>query len=249
MDNKQESKFKSPNKKRREAIVDFFKSIKVEPIIFLNHLGTSLIGVQTENLTLEKACKAGSVFFGNKTFSDEICDNLTNGSFKYEQEYVQSVANRSESILLWLYLIPLLIFSLFVGAWSDIVGRKVLIILSLTGSMFSISIQILNAYFEDWPVEFLWIGALASLSGGALTFSLGIQTFIADSTTPKMRTLRMQFVLGLTSGANAIGHYFNSIVYQRFGYMGNFGLGFAFTVVVQGLDGGLLRKSSKKSIL
>jgi MFS family permease len=96
-------------------------------------------------------------------------------------------------------------FIFFVGAWSDIVGRKVPLILSLLGTIFSLSFKVINISFEDWQVEYLCIGALSSFSGG--TFSSG--TFLDDSTTPKNRTFRMTFILGLTSAANAIGHYFN----------------------------------------
>ena len=52
---------------------NFLKSISVEPSIALFCLGYSIIGVQVATLYIKKSCRVGSYFFGNQTFSPEVC--------------------------------------------------------------------------------------------------------------------------------------------------------------------------------
>ena len=54
IEKKQDSKLNP----RNSRITDLLQSIKVEPIIVLLTVGASLIDVQNENLTIEKACTA-----------------------------------------------------------------------------------------------------------------------------------------------------------------------------------------------
>ena len=93
--------------------------IGIEPVVILMNLGWTMYWVQTANLYIEKTCKVGSFFFGNgTTFSNEVlfkdffhkffplsfisfakvCDNLFNGTFPEEQEYVQTVVANVEMV-------------------------------------------------------------------------------------------------------------------------------------------------------
>ena len=55
--------------------------------------------------------------------------------------------------------IPLMIFALFLGPWSDAAGRKLLIAFPFFGNCLTCIGFILNVYFFDQLyVEFLWIG-------------------------------------------------------------------------------------------
>ena len=98
--------------------------ISIEPVVILMNLGWTMYWVQTANLYIEKTCKVGSFFFGNgTTFSNEVlfisqnflthvissvlhmilifekvCDNLFNGTFSEEQEYVQTVVANVEMV-------------------------------------------------------------------------------------------------------------------------------------------------------
>ena len=62
-----------PVKKRISNVVD---SIHVEPIVFLFSLGFALINIQMPTLYVQKTCKVGSYFWGNQTFSDEVCEGI-----------------------------------------------------------------------------------------------------------------------------------------------------------------------------
>ena len=62
-----------PVKRRISNVVD---SIHVEPIVFLFSLGFALINIQMPTLYVQKTCKVGSYFWGNQTFSDEVCEEI-----------------------------------------------------------------------------------------------------------------------------------------------------------------------------
>ena len=50
----------------------FLRNISIEPCIALFSLGFSVFGVQVATLYIQKTCKVGSFFFGNKTYSVEV---------------------------------------------------------------------------------------------------------------------------------------------------------------------------------
>ena len=81
---------------------DFLKRISVELSIALFDLGFSLVGVQVATLYIQKTCRVGSYFFGNQTFSADVCNNLFNGSFDEAQKIVQSVTKKENPIELLL---------------------------------------------------------------------------------------------------------------------------------------------------
>ena len=105
-----------------------------------------------------------------------MCDNLSNGSFSSEQKEVQKITanvdmysdlmkqvfSKSKYASYWIrfyFQVPLMIFALFLGPWSDTAGRKLLIAFPFFGNCLTCLGFILNVYFFDkLYVEFLWIG-------------------------------------------------------------------------------------------
>jgi len=203
---------------------DFLKKMSVEPCIFLCGLGFSLIGVQVSTLYIQKTCKVGSYFFGNETFSIETCDNLFNGSFVTEQGKVQEVVAKVEIVTQILKTIPMVIFTLFLGPWSDKAGRKLLIMLPFAGYVLYCVTLIINVYFFDQlVVEFLWLETISSYFGGYALLYLGAYGYIADTSSLKSRTIRIAVMDGMSSVSETIGSYISSYLYAALGYYGSFG--------------------------
>ena len=66
---------------------------------------------------------------------------------KKEQAEVQMYVSTLKIYSTILQAIPAVIFALFAGSWSDIHGRKPLIVSSAFGYLISNSVFMLNAYF------------------------------------------------------------------------------------------------------
>ena len=119
--------------------------------------------------------------------------------------------------------IPMVVFSLFLGPWSDTVGRKMLLMVSLLGSVFLCVCYIVNVYFfDELVVEFLWIESLSYCFGGYTVFFLGAYGHIADTTSLKSRTIRIAVMDGLSAVGETIGNFINVYIYAQLGYYGNF---------------------------
>lgn len=97
------------------------KNISVEPTLVLYVTPAMLSALATQNLFLEKACRA------NLEFDDEICDALTarnTANYTEEEKAVQSiVATLQGWKTVFQSLLPCL-FILFWGSWSDRHGRR-----------------------------------------------------------------------------------------------------------------------------
>ena len=103
-----------------------------------------------------------------------MCENLSNGSFSEEQKQVQKITANVDMYsdlmkqVFWKYLntstlgefqVPLMVFALFLGPWSDRAGRKLLIAFPFFGNCLTCLGFLANVYFFDQLyVEFLWIG-------------------------------------------------------------------------------------------
>lgn len=209
-----------------EKVMDMLGQVTVEPCIMLFALGNTLISVQMSNLQIEKSCKVGSYFFSNgTTYANEVCENLSNGSFSEEQKQVQKITANVDMYSDLMKQIPLMVFALFLGPWSDQAGRKLLIAFPFFGNCLTCLGFLVNVYFFDQLyVEFLWIGeVVGAMFGYWVIFFLGVYGYVADNTSVESRTLRISIADGCYYAMASMGNYVNGLVYKRFSYYGNFG--------------------------
>ena len=79
---------------------------------------------------------------------------------------MQEVTAQVEIVTQILKQIPMVIFALFLGPWSDKAGRKILILLPFLGYILYCITFVVNVYFVDeLVVEFLCLESLCSFSG------------------------------------------------------------------------------------
>ena len=81
----------------------------------------------------------------NLALGDEICDNIQ--EHKDEQVEVQKYVSTLKIYNSILQAIPSVLFALFAGSWSDVHGRKALIVSSTMGYTISNLVFMINAYF------------------------------------------------------------------------------------------------------
>ena len=129
-------------------IKSFFSTITVEPAYLIFSFAQGLYLLVASELYISKVCKV------NLAFGEEVCENLHDHKDKQieVQQYVATlqIYNRI------LQAVPSVIFSLFAGPWSDIYGRKFLIIVSLSGFFFNNAVFMACTYwFYELRAEFL----------------------------------------------------------------------------------------------
>ena len=87
--------------------------------------------------------------------------------------------------------IPPIIFSLFIGPWSDKCGRKVLMILPMTGYIFFYIWMIICTIYDELNAEYLMLEVFAYWPGGWMCMFLGYYSYISDISTPANRAIRI----------------------------------------------------------
>jgi MFS transporter, PCFT/HCP family, solute carrier family 46 (folate transporter), member 1 len=83
--------------------------------------------------------------------------------------------------------IPSVVFTLFLGSWSDRHGRKFPMAFSLVGFILSCAMSIPVAFLQINPLFLLISAGLSSIFGGWPIFIASIHSYIGDYTTEKNR--------------------------------------------------------------
>ena len=84
--------------------------------------------------------------------------------------------------------IPIVMFALFLGPWSDRKGRKTLIILPFIGQFLFCIVYILNYFFfYELYADFLLFENINSIFGSWVLFFIGCYGYIVDTTSPDSR--------------------------------------------------------------
>ena len=144
-----------------------FSRITVEPCMFFFALCNGMFVIIAQNLYIAKVCEV------NLGFDKSICDNITHN--KVEQVQVQKYVSELQAysgilqVDQWLYLgqiklfmkiiikaLPSVVYALFAGPWSDLHGRKTLIVCSAVGYLINNTVFIINTYwFYELKAEYL----------------------------------------------------------------------------------------------
>lgn len=177
----------------------------------------SIDSIASSQLILDKTC------MNDFDFGQEICDNLVD--WKENNTLVQNEVAQFkvyESIVDHIFPI---ICSFFLGSWSDSFGRKWLLYLYFLICLIQNGSMMLNAYFMDWPKEFLLfsVNLPVALSGGHITFSMGIAAFITEISTPEQRTFRLATIYFVESLGGPVGTMIGAYLWEAGGYLCVFG--------------------------
>lgn len=199
--------------------------ITVEPILACYVMPSVLSALATQNLYLEKACRV------NLHFEDHICDSLTRrdtANYTYHEEEVQKLV---ASVAGWKTVLqsflPCFIL-IFLGAYSDRVGRrKFCMLLPIVGEFLtSIGLMVNTFFFYQLPLEVAAVteAIFPALTGGWFTMFVGVFSYIADVTTDEQRTLRIGIVNLFYSVGVPVGAALSGILVKKIGLYGVFSL-------------------------
>lgn len=237
--------FKQMNSKEKLRYIK--EVITVEPLVICYALASVLCGPALIQLELEKACKA------NSGFNDTICDAITQGADKFEEEkkIVQGVIADMKSWKGPVENIAPLILVLFLGSYSDRHKlRKPFMLFPILGEFFAVAGCILCVIFmSQWPVEAQGVAqtVIPSFFGGPTMVYMAVFSYIADISTIEMRTLRIgvvQFVLLISA---PIFQLFSGLLFSKVGYIAVLCIANLFYVIAL-LYGVFAIKESRESV-
>ena len=200
--------------------------ITVEPVELFYVLMFTTSSVVRDNLILDKICLL------DLEYPSDACYNLTHGR-SIENDIKVAVQNKAADLEVIdgiLMAIPAVVFSLFVGAWSDTNGRKLVLILPFIGNILSFVIYIANYYWFDHLSAFqlLW-GSVAGLTGGYVCLNIGLYGYVSDVTNTDNRTMRLSILNGIFSAGYVIGTTLGGKLYKAYNnYYLNFGISIGF---------------------
>jgi len=187
----------------------------VEPVVFLYMLANGMHLVIGTNLRMDKACRV------NFNFTKEICDNIN--EHLVENDQVQGMITTLNVYDSFLSAIPCILVALLVGPWSDLHGRKPVMLIPLIGDILASIIYIFNVYFSQAPVEYILLSNIYSLFGGRFCFFIGMYSYLADTSSSRSRTSRIAFLDIASVVGWATGNFLSGFVYQAYGYYAIFG--------------------------
>lgn len=203
--------------------------ITVEPVQFLYCLMFSISGIVRDNLFIDKVCLI------DLQFPDEVCYNLTHKNM-VPKNMSEAVQKRVTELTVYdgiLVALPSVLFCLFVGAWSDANGRKLLIILPFVGNLLSFLAYILNYhFFYELPTLHLLWGSVVGLSGGYICLNLGLYGYVSDISSAEDRTMRLSILNGVFSGGYIVGTALGGKIFKAYeNYYVNFGISIGIGLV------------------
>ncbi|TRY71632.1 hypothetical protein TCAL_14873 [Tigriopus californicus] len=214
----------TPKKSIGGHVKSFFQNITVEPAYLIFAISQGLYMIVASELYITKVCKV------NLAFSEDVCDNIQ--QHKEEQVQVQKYVSTLKIYNSILQAFPSVLFALFAGPWSDTHGRKFLIMASMFGFVFNNGVFMINAYFfYQLKAEYLLFECLQDCTGGFVVFFMSVNAYLADVTSPETRTKRVAFMSGLWPVGFNIGKALSGVIKTKLGFMFNFGIGMALSIL------------------
>ncbi|KAH9519013.1 hypothetical protein Btru_008912 [Bulinus truncatus] len=137
-----------------------------------------------------------------------------------ELDEAQSLTSRFNTYSILVSLIPALFTNLFLGIYSDRIGRRILFLAPLFGNLIRMVTSCVVAY---WRLSVYWIYfglAIVGLSGHIPALFMGIYVYTADNTgQKKSRSLGMVIAQSIINTCFALSHIAVGYFIQAEGYI------------------------------
>lgn len=188
-------------------------TITVEPMLFLFVFSLALCMVTTQSLVIRKYCLL------ELNLSDEHCRNLTHD--KPNEAKAQELASTLNMYKALLEAVPTVVLALFLGAWSDKYGRKMLLLLPNIGTCLQLVLLVVYAVYETElePLYLLVTVVPLALCGGMMPVMVGSAAYISDTSTPESRVLRLAVMQSFFLVGAPLGSVTGGAILTHFGYV------------------------------
>lgn len=195
--------------------------VAVEVIAFLTFFATSMLEIITQKYIYIAAAKdhanTNKHYFCKTSQNTECCNSTDIGVNVQRSTY-------TEDWLLYINLASLLMAipsTVLLGIWSETEGRKVVITVSLLGTVLRVALFITVIQFQESFYFFVIASLITSTLGYNTSLMASSMTFIADITSSGQRTLRIVFLdcakgFGIGLAYFISGFYFERDWFQHF---------------------------------
>ncbi|XP_072031228.1 LOW QUALITY PROTEIN: proton-coupled folate transporter-like [Amphiura filiformis] len=188
--------------------------VTVEPILAVFMLGSNLQYVAIQQLLYLKTC----MFEYNNT---DLCSNLSD--HKTEEERVQTLTSHWLIILNGGLTVASVLSTLFLGAWSDRVGRRVCLIIPCVGSIVNAILLIFSSLNIFMPIWYIVLGSiLLGMTGGFSLILSSVFSYMSDLVTVENRTMRFAILESMTFIGSFIGLLTVGVVIDKAGFVAAF---------------------------
>ncbi|XP_068222433.1 lysosomal proton-coupled steroid conjugate and bile acid symporter SLC46A3-like [Palaemon carinicauda] len=187
------------------------KSMSVEPVMLIDGACNQAMLLFIENAQMNKICSV------NLDFPPEVCENLADHPEEsvLVQKYLSIFAFYNSIIM----SVPSLLFVLFMGAWSDLYGRKIPILITLLCHGMYAAGYLINSWQTSWPVEMIYLVTFfESLSGGTLGLLTSSTSYISDICRQKNRTSRVSIAASMWHLGGPLGTLIGALIIKHADY-------------------------------
>ncbi|KAL4238583.1 hypothetical protein ACF0H5_003290 [Mactra antiquata] len=195
-----------------------FKSITVEPIMFLYMFSSFLQFTTLQALIYDKVCM--------ERYNDTVCDNLSNDTFEAEEDIVQKKTSTWFLYFNITMTVPaMLSMMFFLGPLGDTVGRKLPVLFPLVGASLASISNVVNSVYMEASISYLLIGAfLNGLMGSFLALLMATYSYIAHVSTPGRKTVRIGILEAMVFLSGTVGTALSGVMLDHTSYVFVFSL-------------------------
>lgn len=175
---------KKVNKKVNSKGRQLLALITVEPVIFFYYMTYGLYSETDFALIYNKSCLS--------LYDDYTCGHLSNENFTYQENMVHTTASQWRWYLDICRDFPAMLVVAGHGFWSDRYGRRLPLVLALTGELLACAAKLYNSIYMDADITWLLLPFLFhGIFGCSTSILMSIFSYLSEVSTKKNRTLRV----------------------------------------------------------
>eukprot|EP00095_Tigriopus_kingsejongensis_P003106 maker-scaffold428_size174301-snap-gene-0.23 protein:Tk03106 transcript:maker-scaffold428_size174301-snap-gene-0.23-mRNA-1 annotation:"hypothetical protein DAPPUDRAFT_328004" len=183
------------------------RSVTVEPVLFLYMLGVYLLFSVFQNLVYEKVC----LQHANAT----VCANLYLPIHEDVLDQVQKDASFWIKASTLAMVGPSILVDCYMGAWSDIFGRKPPLLLPPLGALLGGLVYCMMELFASHVAWILLASGLFGIFGSFTGMLTGVLAYMSAASPVAQRTSRISIVISMNFLAGTMGPFLSGFLATR----------------------------------
>ena len=187
----------------------FYKSITVEPVTFFYACAMILHTPVIQQYVYSRVAMSRGLAVSSYQSDATKCEfdaSVDSYSYRESRNTVQAESSLVHLGIVLSASVPSILMALLLGAWSDKVGRKIVMLLPIIGGLVDTTC-ILIVMYANLPVYALFAGSFINgMCGFFTTMILAVFSYVADITEQSRRALRLGILEAIAFISGMISH-------------------------------------------